>query len=91
MNTIGDHAINKSLISHVRRLNEDAVVICYSNDHNQAAQLYEIGASYVFLPQFIGSEQLSTFLHEYGLNRRNFDRVRERHLEEIKMHIASRD
>lgn len=91
VNTIGDHQVNQSLLSYIRRVNEDAVVICYSNSHKQADQLYELGASYVFLPQFIGSEQLSSFLHEYGLDRRSFEKVRERHMEEIKMHLASRD
>lgn len=91
VNTIGDHAVNVSLVTHVRRINEDAVVICYSSNHTQAAQLYELGASYVFLPQFIGSEQLSSFLHEYGLDRRSFEKVRERHLEEIKLHLAPKD
>src|SRR5690606_18453564 len=91
VNTIGDHTVNQSLLTYIRRVNEDAVVICYSNSHKQADQLYALGASYVFLPQFIGSEQLSSFLHEYGLDRRSFEKVRERHMEEIKMHLASKD
>lgn len=91
VNTIGEHGINVSLVSYVRRHNEDAVVICYSQNHNQAAELYEAGASYVFLPHFIGSERLSTFIHEYGLDKRNFERFREQHLDEIHKYLAPRD
>lgn len=91
VNTIGDHAVNMSLVSYVRRHNKDAVVICYSHDHNQAAELYQHGASYVFLPHFIGSERLSSFIHEYGLDKNNFERFREQHLSEIRRSLAPRD
>lgn len=91
VNTIGDHAVNMSLVGYVRRHNKDAVVICYSHDHNQAAELYQHGASYVFLPHFIGSERLSSFIHEYGLDKNNFERFREQHLSEIRRYLAPRD
>jgi len=91
VNTIGDRAINIGMLRTVRKINDHAVVILYASDHNEAAELYDLGATYVFLPHFIGSEQLSSFLHEYGLNKKNFEVVRERHLEEIKLHLAAKD
>lgn len=83
VNTIGDHSVNMSLVRYVRHHNKDAVLICYSDDHNEAAELYKIGATYVMLPHFIGSEQLSLFIHLHGLNKRSFDEYREKHLVEI--------
>lgn len=91
VNTIGDHTVNLSLVTYARRHNKDAVIICYSHNHHEAAQLYEHGASYVFLPHFIGSERLSSFIHEYGLDKRNFERFREQHLDEIQRYLAPRD
>jgi Kef-type K+ transport system membrane component KefB/voltage-gated potassium channel Kch len=91
VNTIGDHEVNLTLVKYVRHHNEDAVIICYSHNHNQAAELYEHGASYVFLPHFIGSEQLSMFIHKYGLDKRNFEDFRKQHLDEISRYLAIRD
>lgn len=83
VNTIGDHSVNISLVKYVRHHNKDAVLICYSSDHNEAAELYKLGATYVMLPHYIGSEQLSLFIHLHGLNKRSFEEYREKHLVEI--------
>lgn len=80
---ISDHTVNLSVVRYVRRHNKTAVVICYSNDHNEAAELYKLGASYVMLPHFIGSEKLSMFIHLHGINQHSFDQHRKKHLLEI--------
>ena len=83
VNTIGDHAINLSLTQYVRRRNKDVVIICYSRDHNEAAELYKLGASYVMLPHFIGSEKLNMFIHLHGINKDSFEEYRKKHLIQI--------
>ncbi len=80
---VSDHAVNMSLVRYVRQHNKTAVVICYSKDHNEAAELYKLGASYVMLPHFIGSEKLSMFIHLHGINKHSFDEYRKKHLIEI--------
>lgn len=83
VNTIADHYVNIALVRYVHRHNPDAIMICYSNDHNEAAELYRLGASYVMLPHFIGSEQLSSFIHTHGLNKQSFEIYRNKHLADI--------
>lgn len=83
VNTIADHFVNVALVRYVHRHNPDAIMICYSNDHNEAAELYRLGASYVMLPHFIGSEQLSSFIHTHGLNKQSFEIYRNKHLADI--------
>jgi Kef-type K+ transport system membrane component KefB len=83
VNTIADHFVNVALVRYVHRHNPDAIMICYSNDYNEAAELYKLGASYVMLPHFIGSEQLSSFIHTHGLNKQSFDIYRNKHLIDI--------
>jgi Kef-type K+ transport system membrane component KefB len=83
VNTIADHYVNVALVRYVHRHNPDAIMICYSNDHNDAAELYKLGASYVMLPHFIGSEQLSSFIHSHGLNKQSFEIYRNKHLADI--------
>ena len=83
VNTIADHFVNVALVRYVHRHNPNAIMICYSNDHNEAAELYKLGASYVMLPHFIGSEQLSSFIHAHGLNKESFEIYRNKHLADI--------
>lgn len=89
INTIGDHTINQSLIKHVRRHNKNAVIICNSSEPEDAAELYHLGASYIILPHFIGSERMSSFIAAHGTDKKTFDQYREEHL--IKMDSSRRE
>lgn len=78
--TITDPQVNLSLVQYITRHNKQAVIICHADDHNQAADLYDLGATYVMLPHFIGSERMSMFLHRNGINKKKFAEHRERHM-----------
>lgn len=80
VNATGDHEINRSLIRYIRRRNEETVIVCYSTTYDEAAELYKLGASYVILPHFIGSERLNAFISSHGISRRSFDTYREKHM-----------
>jgi voltage-gated potassium channel Kch len=86
VNTIGDHDVNISLVKHVRRHNDHAVIVCYSENYTEAAELYKLGVSYVMLPHFIGSERLNSFIATHGVNRESFDKYREKHMVKIGHH-----
>ena len=83
VNIIGDHAVNVQLVRYIRKRNKDVAIVCYSDDHTEAAELYKIGASYVMLPHFIGSTKLSMFIHLHGINKNSFDEYRKKHLAQI--------
>ena len=83
VNTIGDHDVNVSLVKHVRRHNDHAVIVCYSENYTEAAELYRLGVSYVMLPHFIGSERLNSFIATHGVSRESFDKYREKHMLKI--------
>lgn len=90
VNTVGDHEVNVSLVKYVRRRNDHAVIVCYSSNYGQAAELYKLGVSYVMLPHFIGSERLSNFIATHGVNRESFDNYREKHMLKIGHHALKR-
>lgn len=90
VNTIGDHEVNMQLVKYVRRRNERAVIVCYSTNYGEAAELYKEGVSYVMLPHFIGSERLSSFISTHGISRESFDNYREKHMVKIG-HAALND
>ncbi len=83
VNTIGDHDVNMSLVKYIRRRNSEAVVVCYSETYNQAAELYKLGVSYVMLPHFIGSERLNSFISTHGISKQSFENYREKHMLKI--------
>lgn len=83
VNTIGDHAVNTSLVRYVRKRTKDAIIICYSAKHQEAEELYKLGANYVMLPHFIGSERLSMYLHLHGVSKESFDEYRKKQLVDI--------
>lgn len=80
VSAIPDIDINKVLVHYVRQRSKDAVIICHADDHNEAADLYKLGATYVMLPHLIGSERMSQFIHRNGLHKKSFERYREKHL-----------
>ncbi len=80
VNTIGDHDVNVGFVRYVRRRNDNAVIVCYSSNYSEAAELYKLGVSYVMLPHFIGSERLSNFISTHGISRESFDGYREKHM-----------
>jgi hypothetical protein len=64
----------------MERINSSAVVICHADNVNEAAELYELGASYVMMPHYIGSEKIGSFIKNSGLKKSEFKKFREKHL-----------
>ena len=88
VSTITDFQTNRALVRHLHHHNKEMVILCHADDYNQAAELYQLGATYVMLPHFIGSERMSMFIHRNGLRKKSFDIYREKHFIDAKKHIA---
>lgn len=80
ISTITDSLTNQTLARHIHRNNPEAVFICHADSYDQAIELYNLGATYVMLPHFIGSEQISSFIRKKGMSREAFDTYRQKHL-----------
>ncbi len=89
VSTIADQPTNLALVRYIHHHNPDAAIICPADDHDEAAQLYSVGASYVILPHLIGSERIGTFLARNGLDKQSFEEFREKHLMAIGRIAAS--
>jgi hypothetical protein len=72
----------------MERINPHSVVICHADNVAQAAQLYELGASYVMMPHYIGSEKIGTFIKNSGLKKSEFKKFREKHLDYLTEHFS---
>ncbi len=89
VSTIPDFEINEYLLGWLGNKNPRAVAIMHADDPLEAAKLYEAGASYVILPHYIGSEQVSAFIGNSGLSKEAFKKQRKKHLEYLEKHYGA--
>ncbi len=88
ISAFSDFEVTSQLVSNVHRSNPNTVIICHANNRNEAIRLYELGCAYVMIPHFIGSEKISAFIRKSGLKKSEFEKYRDKHLEELQHHIG---
>lgn len=86
VSTISDHSTNVYIVNQLQKLNPDAVLICHADNIHQATELYDLGASYVMIPHYIGSEKIGQFIKRVGLNKSEFKKFRDKHLVHLETH-----
>lgn len=80
VSTISDFNTNKFLIKSIAKINPVAVIIVSADNLDQAAELYDLGASYVSIPHYIGSEKIGSFIKKSHLKKSEFKKYRKQHL-----------
>lgn len=88
ISTIGDHATNVFLTKMITKTNTNAVIIVSADTFDQAAELYQLGASYVEIPHYIGSEKIGSFIKKNHLKKSEFRKYREQHLAYLQSHYS---
>lgn len=88
VSTITDFPTNQFLINWLSRNNRRAVYICTADSVEQAAELYGLGATYVMLPHYLGSEKIGAFIRRSGLKKSEFRKYREKHLAYLQSHYT---
>jgi Kef-type K+ transport system membrane component KefB len=86
VSTISDIDVNRFLVSHINEINPRCVIICPAETPEHATELYELGATYVMMPHYIGSEKISSFIRRNGFKRSEFKKWRDRHLLALREH-----
>ncbi|MEO7363980.1 MAG: cation:proton antiporter [Candidatus Saccharimonadales bacterium] len=80
VSTIGSSRVNTMLASYITERNPEAVFVCHAVTLDAASELYEAGAAYVMLPQFIGHEHINSFIRRNGSNKKAFTLYKHKHL-----------
>lgn len=88
VSTIIDHEANLFIVNLLQELNPSVVIISHASNIKEAADLYQAGASYVMIPHHIGSERMSAFIRRSGLDKKEFEKYREKHLASLKERIS---
>lgn len=88
VSTVTDYEINQHLVKHVAQYNPKAVIICSASNTDEALQLYELGASYVMIPHYIGGERIGALIRQSGLRKTDFKRLRDKHLKYLDRYFG---
>ena len=88
VSTISTHETNVFLSKLMADINPEAVVILHAGSVQEAAELYTLGASYVVLPHYIGSERIGSFIRKNGLKKSEFKKYRDKHLLYLQSHYS---
>jgi Kef-type K+ transport system membrane component KefB len=80
VSTIPDVKANALLIKKIREVNENAIVIVRAQEINEAKKLYELGATYVVMPHYLGAKYATAMIKRIGLDKNGFAEEREKHL-----------
>ena len=79
---------NAFIIRTVRAHNPDTVIIVMSHDLEEAEKLYELGATYVVMPYFLGASNAASLIEAYGSDPGEYEEERARHRAYLKLRKA---
>lgn len=88
ISTFSDFAATEQLVMYTSNINPDAVIICHAMNQEEAIKLYDLGATYVMIPHYIGSEKVSSFLKKNGGDKAEFEQFKEKHKEYLETHFT---
>ncbi len=88
---IKDHETNRFIVEYLQDINPSTVVICHAENAHEATVLYGLGASYVMLPHFIGTEKISSFIKRYGFKKSEYNKYREKHLAQLQQNYEAEE
>lgn len=86
VSTFTEYDVTQTLVTNVRRANPDTVIVCHADNQTEALLLYELGATYVMIPHYIGSEKVSAFIKQKGLDKSEFEDFRLHHVGSLLAH-----
>jgi Kef-type K+ transport system membrane component KefB len=91
VSVITDFETNRFLLRTIEQLNPNCVTVLHADSITEADQLYELGASYVMLPHYIGSEKIGAFIKKNGFNKSEFKKFRNQHIAYLHSHYSLKE
>jgi len=88
VSVVTDFQTNKFLLRTLDMMNPKCTLICSADGITEAAELYEMGAGYVMLPHYIGSEKIGSFIKKNGYSKSEFHKFRNKHLAYLQTHFS---
>jgi Kef-type K+ transport system membrane component KefB len=85
---ITDNSANIFLVKLINKINPKSIVIVHAENVEQATELYDLGASYVVMPHYIGNENIGAFIKNSALKKSEFVKYQQKHVNYIKSHYS---
>lgn len=83
ISTAKDLDTNLLLISQIKKLNPQTIIIVLSHQVDEALKLYEQGANYVIMPYHLGSHHTSSLILEYNFDLEKFLIEKNNHINKL--------
>jgi len=84
VSTIPDFDTNILLIESIRKVNPDAIIIVRAHEIKDTFEFYNKGANYVLTPHFLGGEYVAKMIRDFGMNEKDYEKEKEKHLKMIR-------
>jgi len=88
VSTIPDYKTNGLLIQSVLKDSPRAIVIPISHNVSEAMGLYDLGASYVVMPHYLGARYASGMIGRFGLAKDSYRVEKAKHLSHIQSRLS---
>jgi len=83
VSTIPDVKINSLLIHKIKEVTSQAIIIVRARETEEAKVLYELGATYVVMPHYLGAKYATAMIKRIGIDNKGFKEERDKHLKDI--------
>jgi Kef-type K+ transport system membrane component KefB len=83
VSTIPDVKVNSLLIKKIKKENEHVIIIVRAREISEAKILYELGATYVVMPHYLGAQYAAAMIKRIGLDKKGFYEERDKHFSYI--------
>jgi Kef-type K+ transport system membrane component KefB len=83
ISTIGDLPVNIDIINFVRERNEKVPLVVAAKREEEAAQLYNEGATFVMMPHVLSGEMVANILKDKKTNKRSWSAIARRYKKEL--------
>lgn len=84
VSTIPDHETNVMLINKIRQLNKRAIILVIAQTRDETHSLYEVGATYVIVPHYLGAQYASKLMTKYGVSKHEYNQLKKKHIQYLK-------
>ncbi len=85
ISTIPQEETNSLLLSKIRQVNPECIVIVVSHHIEEALELYKAGATYVILPHLLSGHHTATMIERNQMDIAEFIKEKSRHIESLKI------
>ncbi|MCA9371765.1 cation:proton antiporter [Candidatus Woesebacteria bacterium] len=80
ISTIPSFEVNTMLVREIRTKNRKAIILVISHNAQEARTLYEVGATYVIMPHYLGAQHAVKIIEKHGLVKNNYLDLKNKHL-----------